>query len=174
MVAGPTPLSSIELLSQCRPLPRAQHQSVLARLPTWQDVLTVTDTAELLTEETLRETEEDILTCSVLSAGQDPFPGSSEPSAELASYSPGKLLLGSSRLYTSSQQPARQTGCIMAVKGAKALEVWARRVTDGYPNVRVRDMSRSWKDGLAFCAILHKFRPDLLDFDSLDQTQIER
>ena len=62
----------------------------------------------------------------------------------------------------------------MAVRGAKALEVWARRVTDGYPNVRVRDMSSSWKDGLAFCAILHKFRPDLLDFDSLDQTQIER
>ena len=62
----------------------------------------------------------------------------------------------------------------MAVKGAKALEVWARRVTDGYPNVRVRDMSRSWKDGLAFCAILHKFRPDLLDFYSLDQSQIER
>ena len=62
----------------------------------------------------------------------------------------------------------------MAVKGAKALEVWARRVTDGYPNVRVRDMSRSWKDGLAFCAILHRFRPDLLDFYSLDKTQIER
>ena len=104
VVAGPTPLSSIELLSQCRPLPRAQHQSVLARLPTWQDVLTATATAELLTEETLRETEEDILTCSVLSAGQDPFPGtSSEPPEELASYSPGKLLLGSSRLYTSSQ-----------------------------------------------------------------------
>jgi len=62
----------------------------------------------------------------------------------------------------------------MAVKGAKALEVWARRVTDGYPNVKIRDMSSSWRNGLAFCAILHRFRPDLIDFDSMDPNQIER
>jgi len=62
----------------------------------------------------------------------------------------------------------------MAVKGAKALEVWARRVTDGYPNVKITNMSSSWKNGLAFCAIVHKFRPDLIDFTSLDPEQIER
>ena len=63
---------------------------------------------------------------------------------------------------------------VMAVKGAKALEVWARRVTDGYPNVKITNMSSSWKNGLAFCAIVHKFRPDLIDFTSLDPEQIER
>ena len=62
----------------------------------------------------------------------------------------------------------------MAVKGAKALEVWARRVTDGYPNVKIRDMSSSWKNGLAFCAIIHRFRPELIDFHSMDPEQIER
>lgn len=62
----------------------------------------------------------------------------------------------------------------MAVKGAKALEVWARRVTDGYPNVKIRDMSSSWKNGLAFCAIIHRFRPELIDFHSMDPQQIER
>ena len=62
----------------------------------------------------------------------------------------------------------------MAVKGAKALEVWARRVTDGYPNVKIRDMSSSWKNGLAFCAIIHRFRPQLIDFHSLDPDKIER
>ena len=75
LLAGPTPLSSIELLGQSRPCRELNiSQSVLARRPTWQDVLTATATAELLTEETLRVTEEDILTCSVLSARQDPFP----------------------------------------------------------------------------------------------------
>jgi len=63
---------------------------------------------------------------------------------------------------------------VMAVKGAKALEVWARRVTDGYPNVKITNMSSSWKDGLAFCAIVHRFRPDLIDFNNLDPAQIER
>jgi len=62
----------------------------------------------------------------------------------------------------------------MAVKGAKALEVWARRVTDGYPNVKITNMSSSWKNGLAFCAIIHRFRPDLIDFTNLDPEQIER
>jgi hypothetical protein len=46
----------------------------------------------------------------------------------------------------------------MVVTGAKALEVWARRVTQGYPNVHIMNMTSSWKNGLAFCAILHKFR----------------
>jgi len=62
----------------------------------------------------------------------------------------------------------------MAVRGAKALEVWARRVTEGYPGVQVTNMSASWRDGLAFCAIVHRFRPDLLSFHTLDPGDIER
>lgn len=44
----------------------------------------------------------------------------------------------------------------------KALETWAKKVTTGYKDVNVRDLSTSFRDGLAFCAIIHYYRPDLL------------
>ncbi|XP_048579098.1 F-actin-monooxygenase MICAL3 isoform X2 [Nematostella vectensis] len=44
---------------------------------------------------------------------------------------------------------------------------WCQKQTKSYKHVDINDMSSSWKDGLAFCAIIHRFRPDLLNFDSL-------
>ncbi|CAL7948709.1 unnamed protein product [Xylocopa violacea] len=57
-------------------------------------------------------------------------------------------------------------------RGTKALELWCRRITEGYPGVNVHNMTTSWKDGLAFCAMIHHFRPDLIDFDSLDKNDV--
>ncbi|XP_003704533.2 MICAL-like protein isoform X1 [Megachile rotundata] len=57
-------------------------------------------------------------------------------------------------------------------RGTKALELWCRRITEGYPGVNVQNMTTSWKDGLAFCAMIHHFRPDLIDFNSLDKDNV--
>lgn len=42
---------------------------------------------------------------------------------------------------------------------------WCKSCTDGYEGVSVKNFSTSWKDGKAFCALVHHFRPDLIDFE---------
>ena len=40
-------------------------------------------------------------------------------------------------------------------------------MTESYENVNIIDMTTSWRDGLAFCALIHHFRPTIIDYDSL-------
>uniref|UniRef100_A0A452SLK1 F-actin monooxygenase n=1 Tax=Ursus americanus TaxID=9643 RepID=A0A452SLK1_URSAM len=51
---------------------------------------------------------------------------------------------------------------------------WCQRQTDGYAGVQVTDLTMSWKSGLALCAIIHRYRPDLIDFESLDEQNVEK
>ncbi|NXU83912.1 MICA2 monooxygenase, partial [Xiphorhynchus elegans] len=52
------------------------------------------------------------------------------------------------------------------------LLTWCQKQTEGYRNVSVTDLTTSWKSGLALCAIIHRFRPDLIDFDSLNEEDV--
>merc|ERR1712038_872458 len=56
----------------------------------------------------------------------------------------------------------------MLQTGVAALQQWCRQVTSGYPGVDITDFTNAWRSGLAFCAIIARFRPDLIEFDSLD------
>ncbi|XP_033125074.1 dystrophin-like isoform X4 [Anneissia japonica] len=49
----------------------------------------------------------------------------------------------------------------------KTVLAWCKKNTEGYLNVDITNFTTSWTDGLAFCALIHKFRPDQLDYNAM-------
>ncbi|XP_025142452.3 EH domain-binding protein 1-like protein 1 isoform X4 [Bubalus bubalis] len=72
------------------------------------------------------------------------------------------------RRLPGSQAPPAQ------VSFSQSLLEWCQEVTAGYRGVRVTNFTTSWRNGLAFCAILHRFYPDKIDFASLDPLNIKQ
>ena len=48
------------------------------------------------------------------------------------------------------------------IPSTEELLEWSQNVTKDYSNVDLSNMTTSWKNGLAFCAIIHHYRPDLM------------
>uniref|UniRef100_A0A8W8JFQ6 Dystrophin n=1 Tax=Magallana gigas TaxID=29159 RepID=A0A8W8JFQ6_MAGGI len=49
----------------------------------------------------------------------------------------------------------------------RTLLTWCRQCTEGYQGVDIHNFTTSWRDGLAFNALLHHFRPQLFVYDDL-------
>ncbi|XP_012633548.1 EH domain-binding protein 1-like protein 1 isoform X11 [Microcebus murinus] len=60
------------------------------------------------------------------------------------------------------------------VSSSQSLLEWCQEVTAGYRGVRITNFTTSWRNGLAFCAILHRFYPDKIDYASLDPLNIKQ
>ncbi|CAJ1067500.1 dystonin isoform X11 [Xyrichtys novacula] len=53
------------------------------------------------------------------------------------------------------------------------LLLWSKQITEGYVGVRCDNFTTSWRDGRLFNAIIHKYRPDMIDMSRVS-TQTNR
>ncbi|XP_026075596.1 EH domain-binding protein 1-like protein 1 isoform X14 [Carassius auratus] len=60
------------------------------------------------------------------------------------------------------------------VTSSQSLLEWCKEITKNYNGVNITNFSTSWRNGLAFCAILHHFHPEIIEFDALESHNIKQ
>uniref|UniRef100_A0A7N9ATJ6 EH domain binding protein 1 n=1 Tax=Mastacembelus armatus TaxID=205130 RepID=A0A7N9ATJ6_9TELE len=92
------------------------------------------------------------------------------------SFSPGLSTLAPKTSYGSDvEKPSPIPSPVLGGKpnASQSLLAWCREVTKNYRGVKITNFTTSWRNGLAFCALLHHFRPDLIDYKSLNPQDIK-
>uniref|UniRef100_A0A4W5N4Q4 EH domain binding protein 1 like 1 n=1 Tax=Hucho hucho TaxID=62062 RepID=A0A4W5N4Q4_9TELE len=79
---------------------------------------------------------------------------------------------GTDVLVLSQEMPGPLPSCGL-VSSSKSLLEWCQEVTKGYKGVKVTNFNTSWRNGLAFCSILHHFYPDKIAFEALEPNDIK-
>ncbi|XP_061645310.1 EH domain-binding protein 1 isoform X2 [Phyllopteryx taeniolatus] len=76
---------------------------------------------------------------------------------------------------SSSPKPSPIPSPVLGGKpnASQSLLAWCREVTRNYRGVKITNFTTSWRNGLAFCALLHHFRPDTIDYKSLNPQDIK-
>ncbi|XP_030234226.1 EH domain-binding protein 1 isoform X2 [Gadus morhua] len=110
-----------------------------------------------------------------LDLGPTPPRPSTGPSREGAQ-PPGLVAVAAGReLPSSSPKPSPIPSPVLGGKpnASQSLLAWCRQVTKNYRGVKITNFTTSWRNGLAFCALLHHFRPDHIDYKSLNPQDIK-
>jgi len=86
----------------------------------------------------------------------------------------GNLKMTLGMIWTIILRFAIQDISVEQFSSKEGLLLWCQRKTAPYKNVNVQNFHMSFKDGLAFCALIHRHRPDLIDYDSLSKDNPSR
>ncbi|KAB7506265.1 Alpha-actinin, sarcomeric [Armadillidium nasatum] len=81
----------------------------------------------------------------------------------------GNLKMTLGMIWTIILRFAIQDISVEEMTAKEGLLLWCQRKTAPYKNVNVQNFHTSFKDGLAFCALIHRHRPDLLDYSKLSK-----
>ncbi|XP_028338800.1 EH domain-binding protein 1-like protein 1 isoform X5 [Physeter macrocephalus] len=100
--------------------------------------------------------------------------GQEREGAEVRRGAPGVGGTGLEQGPSAGTASARPQAPPAPVSFSQSLLEWCQEVTAGYRGVRITNFTTSWRNGLAFCAILHRFYPDKIDFASLDPLNIKQ
>ena len=79
----------------------------------------------------------------------------------------GNLKMTLGMIWTIILRFAIQDSSVEETSAKEGLLLWCQRKTAPYRNVNVQNFHTSWKDGLALCALIHRHRPDLIDYAKL-------
>ncbi|XP_039988781.1 protein-methionine sulfoxide oxidase mical2b isoform X2 [Xiphias gladius] len=52
------------------------------------------------------------------------------------------------------------------------LLTWCQKQAQGYRGVDITNLTSSWRNGLALCALIHRQRPELIDYESLKEEDV--
>ncbi|XP_069549551.1 F-actin-monooxygenase MICAL2 isoform X1 [Brachyistius frenatus] len=80
----------------------------------------------------------------------------------------GELTSCSLERAATIRRPVNLSRRVSEIRPARLL-TWCQKQTEGYRNVTITDLTLSWRSGIALCALIHRFKPQLIDFDSLKE-----
>uniref|UniRef100_A0A673A1H2 EH domain binding protein 1 like 1 n=1 Tax=Sphaeramia orbicularis TaxID=375764 RepID=A0A673A1H2_9TELE len=94
---------------------------------------------------------------------------------------PSDSVAGGQETLSNNKEQAKTNSSLLSlfvlyqdlVNSSQSLLQWCQDITKGYRGVKVTNFSTSWRNGLGFCAILHHFHPEKIDFDTLEPHDIK-